>query len=267
MKNSKIMIDVVAKDNVIVIAKGSVNLNGVMTVDRKVVKTELPSQCAVMIGVATILEELAVKNVKDRVCIVLPETVVLRGAMALKAKKDGLSDIGSAIHKGWMLESDNPTAWLNACNKFGAAIKQYGGQILFVNARSLYRWEVKASNGNIDLKAFNGVEVTFDKGVCAEHGLVVTENQYYTGSTKLQVQTTINRDGKETTRAFVPRFISCLENGEHKKISAFEASDFTRAITADDKTTAVINALRLHVQAVAKLPHLQIATSVVVNDI
>lgn len=264
MKNSKIMVDVVIKEQTVVTAIGKVNGN-VMTVDRKVTQTELPSQCAVMIGVAAILEELTANNIKDRVCVVLPEAVVLRGAQALKAKKDGLSDIGSAIHKGWMTESDNPTAWINACTKFGSAIKQYNGQLLFVNARTLYRWEVKASD-SADLKAFNGIEVTFDKGVCAEHGLVVSENQYYTGLTKLQVQTTVNRNGKETTRAFVPRFISCEEDGEHKRISTFEASDFTRKITADDKTTAVINALRLHVQAVAKLPHLQIATQVVVND-
>lgn len=265
MKNSKMMIDIVAKDGVAVIAIGSVDGNGIMTVNRQTVTTTNPSQIEVMNHTAAVLEQLTTKGIADRICVILPESLVLRGAQALKAKKDNVSDIGSTIHKGWMAESDNPTAWINACSKFGSAIKQYNGQLLFVNARTLYRWEVKASDG-ADLKAFNGIEVTFDKGVCAEHGLVVSENQYYTGLTKLQVQTTVNRNGKETTRAFVPRFISCEEDGEHKRISTFEASDFTRKITADDKTTAVINALRLHVQAVAKLPHLQIATQVVVND-
>lgn len=267
MKNSKIMVDIVTKENTVVTAVGTVN-NGIMTVNRETRTSDLPAaQVNVMLGVATVLDELNANGIKDRVCVILPETVVLRGAAALKAKKDGIVDIGNHIIKEWMIKkTDNPKAWINACTAFGTAIKNYSGTILFVNARSLYRWEVKGTVDGTDLKTLNGVEVTFTNGTCVEHALVVAENQYYNGTVKIQVQTITDRNGQETTRAFVPRFINCTENGQATTLTAFEASDFRRQLTAKDATAAIINALRLHVQAVTKLPKLQIATSVVVND-
>lgn len=267
MKNSKVMVDIVAKDGVVVIAIGSVDGSGVMTVNRQTVTTSEPSQIAVMNHTAAVLEQLTTKGIADRICVILPESLVLRGAMALKAKKDGVADIGAHIIKGWMLQSPERNLWVEACNKFGAAVKAYKGVILFYNARSLYRYEVTGSMDGADISKLNGVEATFENGVNQTMGLVVKENSYYKGTVKIAVQSSKDKDGNVKYRGFVPRFISCSENGQATTLTAFEASDFRRQLTAKDATAAVINALRLHVQAVAKLPHLQIATSVTVHDI
>lgn len=271
MKNSKMMIDVVTKNGVVVIAKGSVDSKGVMTVDRETVEIggSNPAQTNVMAFVGKAIADLTSQGYKERICVILPEQTVLRGAQALKMKKSGTQNIGDALFQGWMANrNDEKDAWITACQIFGAAIERYEGDIIFVNARWLYRWEIKGSAADgSDLVPFNGKEITFVKGAAIEEGLVNSENPYYGETGKLTVTKIVKKDGKVTYRGFVPRMITAQNSdGETVRISAFEASDFTKALSADDRTTAVINALRLHVMATAKLPKLIIANSVVVND-
>lgn len=271
MKNSKMMLDVVTKNGTVVIAKGSVDCKGVMTVDRETVEVggNNPAQTNVMAFVGKAIADLTSQGYKERLCVILPEQTVLRGAQALKMKKSGDANIGSALFQGWMADrADEKDAWVTACQIFGSAVEQYSGDIIFINARWLYRWEIKGQKENgSDLTSWDGKDVTFVKGASVETGLVNAENPYYNETGRITVTKIVGRDGKVKYRAFVPRMITAQNaEGETVRLSSFEASDFTKVLTADDRTSAVINALRLHVMATAKLPHLKIAHSVVVND-
>lgn len=275
MKNSKIMLDVVAKDQTTVVAKG-VSEGGVLRVSRKVRESEagVPLQAAVLATVAGELAGLTAAGVADRVTVILPEQVLIRAAEAQKLKNQGVADIGSRLLKGWMVDRSRVSeveanAWTAATTMFGNAVGAYGGVIVWQSARALYRWEVRSSDPTgSDLAELNGKEVVFTAGANAELGLVVADNQRYNQTAKISTMTIGQRGGGKRYRAFVPRFVSVKkEDGSLGQITAYEASNPELAVEgATDSASAVINALRLHVKAAEKLPKVVVAQKIVVSD-
>lgn len=274
MKSSKIMIDVVAKDQTIVVAKG-VCENGVLKVTRKARTSEsgVPLQAAVLATVAGELAGLTTAGVADRVTVILPEQVVIRAAEAQKLKNNGVADIGSRLLKGWMVDRSRVSdveanAWTAATTMFGNAVGAYGGTIVWQSARSLYRWEVRSSDPTgSDLAELNGKEVTFTSGANAELGLIVVDNQRYNQTAKISVMTIGQRGGGKRYRAFVPRFISVKTEEGFNQVTSYEASNPELALEGStDSASAVINALRLHVKAAEKLPRIAVAAKIVVSD-
>lgn len=268
------MIDVVAKDQTIVVAKG-VCENGVLKVTRKARTSEsgVPLQAAVLATVAGELAGLTTAGVADRVTVILPEQVVIRAAEAQKLKNNGVADIGSRLLKGWMVDRSRVSdveanAWTAATTMFGNAVGAYGGTIVWQSARSLYRWEVRSSDPTgSDLAELNGKEVTFTSGANAELGLIVVDNQRYNQTAKISVMTIGQRGGGKRYRAFVPRFISVKTEEGFNQVTSYEASNPELALEGStDSASAVINALRLHVKAAEKLPRIAVAAKIVVSD-
>jgi len=276
MKNSKVMLDVIAKDNTVVVAKGTVTEGGVLEISRKVRTFDMgvPAQAAILATAAGEIAALTKAGMSDRIAVILPEQVVIRAAEAQKLKNQGVADIGGKLLKGWMVDRSKVSeteaaAWSTACEMFGNAVNSYGGTIIWQSARALYRWEVKGEDpAGADLADFNGQEVTFTAGANADLGLVVVDNERYNNTAKITVSSIRNRNGSVRYRAFVPRVVGIKkEDGTFGTITAAEASNPELDIEgSSDSYCAVINALRLHVKAAEKLPKLKVAKKIVVND-
>lgn len=275
MRNSKIMFDVIAKDNTVVVAKGLVN-NSTMRVSRKVRTSEagVPTQAAVLATIAGEIAALTKAGVADRIAVILPEQVVIRAAEAQKLKNNGVADIGSRLLKGWMVDRTKVSeveaqSWETATRMFGNAVAGYQGSIVWQSARTLYRWEVRGTDPTgADVAELNGKEVTFTAGANAELGIVVADNQRYNQTAKISVTAIGQRGGGKRFRAFVPRFVSVKkEDGSVEQLTTFEASNPELNIEGvTDSASAVINAVRLHVTAAEKLPKVAVAKIVVEDE-
>lgn len=272
MQNSKIMFDIMVKDLTCVISSGRILEDGTLMIKRRTepVIAGTPSVAAVLAHVAGEIASLNEAGIADRVVFILPEQATIRAAEAQKLKNQRVSDIGSVLIKDWMLRGPQIEAesWSTALTMFGVAFSQYKGVILWHSARSLYRWELKGQvpDGS-DLAKLEGQEVTFTSGVNVELGIAV-ENEHYNETVKVNVTKIRQRNGNFRYRAFVPRFFSVKgENGTVQMLDSFTVSNPELAVEGSNNgSSAVINALRLHVRTAEKLPRVRVATKIVVED-
>ena len=269
MKNAKMMIDVMVKDLTVVVATGKVRDDGCLMITRKVSTAEpgVPAVATALAYAAGEIGTLIKAGISDRIAIIMPEQAVIRAAEAQKIKNQG-GDMETLI-KDWMLKSSPLEAegWTTALRLFGAAVSKYAGTIVWQNARSLYRWEVKSQDPTgSDMATLD--EVTFTNGANVDLGLIVAENQYYNETAKVTVTKIRQRNGNFRYRAFVPRMFTVRDaNGENQHLDAFTVSNPELAVEGlSDSHAAVINALRLHVKAAEKLPKVKVAAKIVVED-
>lgn len=264
MKNSKIMVDVSGKDNVVIVSQAKILDDEIQVVQKKYegFSSDVPLQAAIIGVVGKELLELADKGVKDRLSLLLPEQVVIRAAEALKAKNAGMSvsDVAMKLYgKSWInkLVGAEKKIWIQALSALAAGIVGYQGALVLVNQRKLYRWEVKNSSPTGEgLADLNGKTATFVSGVCEELGLVCDENNRFNKTVSISVTSIRDRQGGVTHKAYVPRLLF-VENsaGEQSWVSMSEAIDPDQDYSAAGESYAVtMNAARIHAASVAALP-------------
>ena len=273
MTNSKMMIDILAKDQTVVVAKSEIR-GDVQRITRHVETFEkgVPTVAAVLLFAGNEIGELIKKGYRERITIIMPEQAIIRAAEAQKAKNNGIEDIGGQLLKPWMVDLEKVTeieanSWEQALALFGGAVAAYGGQIVWTSARKLYRWKVKGAAAD-SLADMNGKEVKFTSGANVDFGLIVEENGQYNETVKLTVSAIRDRRGNVRYEATVPRFYRVRnEKGEIVSLDAFTVSNPDLAIEgATDSASAVINGLRLHVRAAEKLPRVNVAKKIVIAD-
>lgn len=267
MKNSKLFVDVNAKDGTVVVSQAIMDGNSeALQVSQFKDTYEGDGGMAILRAVAGVFNSLTEQGWSDRITIIVPENVAIRIFTGMAARKKG-SDVTAAMTKPWM-----PKAWVESIEEFIEAWESWlslGGSVNFFNARQLYYWSVGKEGDdykNLSLKDFDGKTVTFVNGVSEEFGLIIKDNQYYNATVKLRVTAIKAQDGSVRYLGTVPRFLTVKgKDGENIKMTSFEASADLSVECVSDAHTLILNATRLHVTTAQALPRHLAVKKIVVN--
>lgn len=234
MKNSIAILDVNAKDGVVAISKMLRDDPEKVTVKTANYDYSMPVQCALMGAVNSILEELyesAEKDpsVKGRYTILVPETVAYRFFQAQGCVNKG-TDITDALYLSWMqAETYNRTAtitnddgkeevveyniWESTISAMSDLLnimldKTSGWSINFMNARTLYRYELRSADGTpIDQLIDKGVTVNLINSYDQDKKVICTENNMLNGQFTVSRTDVRDRQGNVTPHFYIPRTI------------------------------------------------------------
>lgn len=268
MKNSKLFIDINAKDGTVVVSQALNNGSETLEVQQFKDTYEGDGSMAILRTIAGVFNSLTEQEWKDRITIIIPENVAIRIYTGMAARKKG-GNVIAAMVKPWM-----PKAWVESIGEFVEAWESWlslGGSVNFFNARQLYYWSVVKSGDdykNLSLKDLNGKTVTFVNGVSEELGLVVSDNQYYNATAELRVTAIKGQDGSERYLGTVPRFLTVKgKDGENVKMTSFAASSDLSVECVSDAHTLILNATRLHVTTAQALPRHKTVKKIVVNTL
>lgn len=267
MKNSKLFIDVNAKDGTVVVSQAAMDGNSeALEVSQFKDTYEGDGGMAILRTVAGVFNSLTEQGWAERITVIIPENVAIRIYTGMAARKRG-EDATASMTKTWM-----PKAWVESIGEFVEAWESWlslGGSVNFFNARQLYYWSVVKSGDNyknLSLKDLNGKTVTFVNGVSEELGLVVSDNQYYNATVELRVTAIKGQDGSERYLGTVPRFLTVKgRDGENVKMTSFAASSDLSVECVSDAHTLILNATRLHVTTAQALPRHKTVKKIVVN--
>ena len=234
MKNSIAILDVNAKDGVVAISKIMRDDPENVTVKTADYDYSMPVQCALMGAVNSILDELhesAQKDpsIKGRYTIMVPETVAYRFFQAQGCVNKG-QDITSALYLPWMqAETYNRTAtiindngeeevveyniWESTISAMSDLLnimldKTSGWSINFVNARTLYRYELRSADGTpIDQLIDKGTVVNVVNSYDQDRKVICTENNILNGQFVVSRTDVRDRQGNVTPHFYIPRVI------------------------------------------------------------
>ena len=290
MRNSIAIFDINAKDGIV--ARASMRrLNPDQIVTQKVTcPAREPVQCSLMNMLAYCLETVktgaeADPNLKGRYTFIVPESIAYRMFQAQGCVNSG-KPIADSLFLPWMnsdefvIEDDVEdkdgkvervkfNAWKASIDNLAYLLeemldKKTGWSINFMNARTIYRWELKDDENNPVLH--NGMTVEMKNGVNEELGIACTENNYLTGTFTVSENIVRDRQQHETPHYYVQRMIQVV-NKETSQRTSMSVGDYMNLSPEDqekiepayDNGVLLINAAKLRTETAKLLPRVKIA--------
>lgn len=274
MKNSKVIVDVNAKNNVGVIA-ALTQSTGQVNISRIVVEENAPQICKLFHTAAVAMNSIGEDLNGSRVSIIVPEAIAIRCFETLKHKAEGIEGIATALYKEYMAQSAQADMYAAAIDEFATAFcaaSEKKVNINFVNARTLYRHElvglpVKQADGTTkpaDLTPLIGMDkidlvnsVNEDLGVQIRPGEFSFANGTYTLVRRNSRPR--NGQGETVSKFYVNHKISLIIGGERKTMDVSEAmqlTDMTGVRGYNDTQSTLLNVIRFRALAAAELPRM-----------
>jgi hypothetical protein len=295
MKTSIAIFDINAKDGVM--ARASMRKDApesVLTQKFPIVAGQ-PIQCA-LLDMTTfclnMIREAAEKDpsLKGRYTFLVPESIAYRLFQAQRCVNEG-KNIREELYLPWMkddqflitdtVENEDGEEVLDEFNAWESSIrdlaticeemmdKKTGWSINVMNARTLYRWEIRQSDLAEDdptPRLTNGMKVNFKNGVDEDLQLVCTENNFLNGELVVSESDVRDRRNNVTKHFYVPRTIQ-VTNHETGMRELMTVSDFMN-LKGDDADkfepayengALIINAAKLRTKTAELLPRVQVA--------
>lgn len=273
MRQSKMIIDINARDNIGTRASIKSPEYDQMYVQRFEGESGEPVQTLVMDIVAYCmngLRDLAQNDpkVKDRYTFIVPDTVAPRLFQAQALVNNGVQNLADKMYLPWMdrYTENGKNIWYTSLANLSEQLKfmldrKNGWQINFVNARTLYRYEVLPVDQNDpNIVMEHGMKVMFNQSH-SDNGLYVRDMSYVNGEFTLQETSTRDRDGNIHKRYFIPRMITVEDQDSHSRFAistteyaALSAEDQDRLQPVSVNSRYVIMALNLRKENAKQLP-------------
>jgi len=147
--------------------------------------------------------------------------------------------------------------------------KSNGWSINVINARSLYRWEIKQEDLSDDddtPRLTNGMTVNFKNGIDEDLKLVCTENNFLNGTFTVTENDVRDRRNNVTKHFYVPRTIQVTNKTTNLR-QAMSISEFMNLKGEDvenfepsyENGALLINAAKLRAETARLLPRIQVA--------
>jgi hypothetical protein len=293
MRNSIAIFDINAKDGIV--ARASFrreNPERIVTYKIPCPPRE-PSQCSLMTMLSYCLESVrsaAESNptLKGRYTFIVPESIAYRMFQAQGCVNRG-TPIVDNLFLPWMdsdefiiedeIENEDGKTETVQFNAWKASIeglaslleemldKKSGWSINFVNARTLYRWELiggEDENGESILR--NGMTVDLKNGTNDDGTIVCRENNYLTGTFTVSENIVRDRNQHETPHYYVQRMVPVI-NKETSQRTSMSVGDYMQ-LSEEDKEkiepayengVLLINAAKLRTETAKLLPRVKIA--------
>jgi hypothetical protein len=165
-------------------------------------------------------------------------------------------------------------AWESAIGELADILEEMmdkttGWSINVLNARSLYRWEIKQSELAEDdptPRLTNGMKVNFKNGVDEDLQLVCTENNFLNGEFTVSENDVRDRRNNVTKHFYVPRTIQVNNKDTNMRqvmsISEFmnlKGEDVDKFEPAYENGALLINAAKLRTETAKLLPRVKVA--------
>lgn len=262
MKTAKILVDINTRDHFVAIAtmhKPEEGDNAVVYLDKGEVDPNKPDIVNTVEVTAGVIEGYIGKGV-GRVAVILKENIALRLAGAISEKHNPQHSAKVAYDRlmgpSWIQKQ--AAVYGPAFKRFVDVWAKLDYQLVIVNARTLYRYQIKAADADLaELKS--GDIIKLNGGISADGRFVVSENTFLNGEYPVRIVSNRNpQTGTLKQEYFVERMLSfTTEDGERKHVPATTVvSDFAReqGATAAPSVVAVINALKLRRENIAQLP-------------
>lgn len=262
MKTAKIIVDINTRNNFAAIATMRKQENGDNTVvylDKGEVDPNKPDIVNCVEVASNIIEGYIGQGI-DRIAVILKENIALRLAGAISEKhnpgKSAKVAYDRLMSPAWIQKQ--AAIYGPAFKRFVDVWSQLDYQLVIVNARTLYRYQIKAADADLaELKS--GDSIKLNGGVSADGRFVVGENTFLNGEYPVRVMSVRNpQTGSTLKQYFVERMLSfTTEDGDKQRVPATEVvASFAReqGATAAPNVVAVINALKLRRENIAQLP-------------
>lgn len=290
MRNSIAIFDINAKDGIV--ARASMRRNNPSQIVTQSIPCPArePAQCSLMTMLSYCLEAVkesaeADPSLKGRYTFIVPESIAYRMFQAQGCVNSGKPIIDS-LFLPWMdsdefiieddVEDEDGTVKRMKFNAWKASIeslaglleemldKKTGWSINFMNARTLYRWELKDDENNPVLH--NGMNVEMKNGVNEELGIVCSENNYLTGTFEVTENIVRDRQQHETPHYYVQRMIQVINKETSQRTSmsvgdymSLSESDQAKIEPAYENGALLINAAKLRTETAKLLPRVKVA--------
>lgn len=295
MKTSIAIFDINAKDGIAARASMRKDAPENILTEKFPTPAGQPIQCA-LLDMTTyclnMIRDAADKDpsLKGRYTFLVPESIAYRLFQAQRCVNEG-KDIRDELYLPWMkddqfiisdtvvnddgVETDSQfNAWEQAIEELADICeemmdKKTGWSINVMNARSLYRWEIRQSELAEDdptPRLANGMKVNFKNGVDEDLQLVCTENNFLNGELIVSENDVRDRRNNVTKHFYVPRSVQ-VTNRETGMRELMTVSDFMN-LKGDDvdkyepsyeNGALVINAAKLRTETAKLLPRVQVA--------
>jgi len=296
MKNSIAIFDINAKDGIMARASMRKDAPEAVTTQKFPTVPGEPIQCSLLSMVTyclAMIRDAAVNDpsLKGRYTFLVPESIAYRLFQAQKCVNAGI-DIRSELYLPWMqddqfLISDTVVneetgeeevhqfnAWESAISELADILeemmdKSNGWSINVINARSLYRWEIKQEDLSDDddtPRLTNGMTVNFKNGIDEDLKLVCTENNFLNGTFTVTENDVRDRRNNVTKHFYVPRTIQVTNKTTNLR-QAMSISEFMNLKGEDvenfepsyENGALLINAAKLRAETARLLPRIQVA--------
>ena len=219
-----------------------------------------------MHGAGTALAALPADVQGKRITLIVPDSIAVRCFEMLKYRDQSEDEIAGTLYKPWMAKDQSAEAYAEAIALMVKGFKSAMAKnvnINFVNARTLYRYELVGDAEDIEALAdMDTIELT--NSVNTDLGIKVRDGEFSfaNGTYKILKQTRRGQNGS-STHYYISRMLPAVIDGKRQAIPVGQAAgmpvDAVKPV--NDNGVVLLNVARFRAEAAKALPKKEIVTS------